>query len=390
MVLSITAAAFALIAGGLLALVGIIQIIVTNHSGIDSSLVFVYGLVMMVLGILLLPFSIHKIKSISGKAIRFTGSRFFSRFQSPVFIVVLFFFWGGTLLLGHLVITRGITLPFLFPILTILAVIIPITLFVSLVIKRSDSLQSSRGWGALSAGIVISPLVGTLIELGAIAIALMLFFLFISQNTAVIGELEMTLNRLAGAQDNPDILTNVLTAFFARPVNRFLLLSLLSGFIPIIEEAVKQIPLWLLAWHKPTPRMGAMIGAMGGAGFALTESLLTVPVLDGSDQWWFQLLGRAGAGLMHITTGAIGGWGLASAVSGRGYIKAALSYLISIIIHAVWNGLVTIEGITQMISPALLNSWQLTQPGNMPLILLGVTFILLLVFLMFNDKLLKG
>ncbi len=44
--------------------------------------------------------------------------------------------------------------------------------------------------------------------------------------------------------------------------------SIIAGLIPIIEEIAKQIPVWLLAWRKLSPRAGLLVGALGGAGFA--------------------------------------------------------------------------------------------------------------------------
>jgi hypothetical protein len=371
-----------MVAGCMLLLIAGIQLFTNVHSISETKSVLAFGIVLLVLGGLLLPFPLLKIKGISGKIDIPSGKKFMAWLRAPVTMAAMLLLWVIILLVGNFVLDLGKLSALILPILAVLGVIIPI-------FQRTDRLDDSRGWGALSAGITISPLLGNVLEFGFLVIALLLFIIFITQNTTVLGELEMTLNRLASGQENPEILSNMILAFFQHPVNRFLLFALLSGVIPIIEEAVKQVPVWLLAWRRLTPRDGVMIGALGGAGFALTESLLTISVMGGSDQWWFLLLGRAGAGLMHITTGAISGWGLASAISGVGTMKAACTYILSILIHALWNGLVTWEGINRVLTSSSLNPWHLSWPGFIPLSMMGLLFMLMVLFLIFHKKILK-
>jgi hypothetical protein len=132
-----------------------------------------------------------------------------------------------------------------------------------------------------------------------------------------------------------------------------------------------------------------MIGALGGAGFALTESLMSVSVIGGSDQWLYQIIGRAGAGLMHIITGALCGWGLASAIEGKSYIRAILTYLTSVIIHGLWNAMATWEGLGRIANPSTLTSFSFLDPNPLPLIVMGILFLLMLFILIFNKNILK-
>ena len=152
--------------------------------------------------------------------------------------------------------------------------------------------------------------------------------------------------------------------------------------IPIIEEIAKQIPVWLLAWRKLSPRAGLLVGALGGAGFALTESLMTITAMGGTEQWLYQILGRSGAGLMHICTGAIGGWGLSSAMQDKNYLKAILAYLVTVVIHGLWNAVATWDGLSQLIESS-------SYSAIIPVAVLSGLFIIMLALILNIQKLIK-
>ena len=297
-------------------------------------------------------------------------------------LAVFVFFWVVVLLIGYFLVDRGMLAALILPILAILGVLLPISAYLFVVWQQAGPLETSRSWGALSAGLTISPLIGISLEFGFLVLAFAFVMVVIMQDSSLISSLEITATRLANGQDNPEIINNVLVSFLERPINRFLLYSIIAGLIPIVEEIAKQIPVWLLAWQKLSPRAGLLVGALGGAGFALTESLMTITALSGTEEWLYQILGRAGAGLMHICTGAIGGWGLTSAMQGKNYTRALLVYLVTIIIHGLWNAAATWEGLSQLLVPS--------SPGvYFPLALLCGLFIIMLVFLLNIQKILK-
>jgi RsiW-degrading membrane proteinase PrsW (M82 family) len=270
-----------------------------------------------------------------------------------------------------------------------LGIILPICIYLFLATRNVDSIPLSRGWGSLGSGLTIAPLLGIFLEFGSLTLVFTFIMVFMMQDSSLLTELEIAATRLTSGQENPEILSNMLAAFIRHPINRFLIFSIIAGVVPIIEEIVKQIPIWLLAWRKLTPRTGLMMGTLGGAGFALTESLLSVSVIGGSDQWVYQIIGRAGAGLMHMITGALCGWGLSSAIEGKSYIKAILTYLTSVIIHGLWNAMATWEGLGRIANPSTLTSFSFLDPNQFPLIVMGILFLLMAYILIFHKNILK-
>lgn len=385
----ICATTFLLVSGFLLLVIGLIQLFANGSTtGVEYPLYGV-GLMLLTIGTMLIPFTLLKIKSLRSSSlglvmvIKPTGSHL------PVLLPVLVILWSVVLLTGFFLIDAGKIASLFMPLLSILGIILPICIYLFLATRNVDSIPLSRGWGSLGSGLTIAPLLGIFLEFGSLTLVFTFIMVFMMQDSSLLTELEITATRLTSGQENPEILSNMLAAFIRHPINRFLIFSIIAGVVPIIEEIVKQIPIWLLAWRKLTPRTGLMMGTLGGAGFALTESLLSVSVIGGSDQWVYQIIGRAGAGLMHMITGALCGWGLSSAIEGKSYIKAILTYLTSVIIHGLWNAMATWEGLGRIANPSTLTSFSFLDPNQFPLIVMGILFLLMAYILIFHKNILK-
>jgi hypothetical protein len=378
-----------LISGLILLVVGLFQLFGGISSIPGDYPLYSYGLIVLTIGATLIPFPVLKIKSLGLTAGEPVVKSSIPGLSSTLIVPALLFLWVLALLVGYFIADKGMLSTLIMPFLAILGVILPIFIYLSISLDKTEPLARTRGWGAISSGMSLSPILATILEFGILAIALVFIIIVIMQDSSLMNDLQITATRLSSGQENPEVINNMIAAFIRRPVNQFLVFSLVSGLIPIIEEVVKQIPLWLLSWRKLTPRAGFVIGALGGAGFALSESLMATSSLGGSDQWLFLILGRAGASLMHVITAALGGWGLASAIQGRSYMKASLVYIACIIIHGTWNALAIWEGIARLVDPSSYATLNFTKASLVPMSLMGVLFLLMLMFLINNKKILK-
>ncbi|MEZ0394810.1 MAG: hypothetical protein ABWK53_00040 [Anaerolineales bacterium] len=109
-----------------------------------------------------------------------------------------------------------------------------------------------------------------------------------------------------------------------------------AGLGPLVEELVKPLSVLLLGKSLRFPAEGFALGALGGAGFALLEGLVSVSgfvSLAG-----IGLMMRAAASLMHILASGLTGWGYASAILQRRYGRAALLLALAVGLHGLWNG----------------------------------------------------
>ena len=141
------------------------------------------------------------------------------------------------------------------------------------------------------------------------------------------------------------------------------LLILVIGVVvivaPLVEEALKAL---VVVFHKPASmqrRDAILWGMAAGGGFAILEGLFNplqglLPTqaptgvslfpLSLPAAWSASMLVRAGASLIHVTTGAImgQGWYMADVEHRGGRLLGA--YGMSFGLHAAWNGMALLMG----------------------------------------------
>lgn len=211
---------------------------------------------------------------------------------------------------------------------------------------RNLGLRPGAGWGAFASGLSAVPLLAIVLELTVGVILLALGIVYITANPSLAGQLEHIENALPHIRDAQQVL-DLLSDFIN---DRFLLTLLLSNFavfVPLIEELVKPLAVWLLVWRRPISNaQGFAVGLLGGAGFALLENLFAADTAD----WATTTVLRFGATAFHIATAAMLGWAIARAKNEGRYLGVFLVYGLNILLHGLWNGVV----ITMGFAPTLL------------------------------------
>ncbi len=176
--------------------------------------------------------------------------------------------------------------------------------------------------------------------------------------------------------------------YLRQPLVIFVILTAVSVFTPLIEEAFKTLGVWLFVRRKITPSEGYVAGLLCGAGFALVEGLLSLANVTSSQDLAVLVIGRAGGSLLHIFTGGIIGWGLAQAWRSGKVLKYLLAFFGAMVIHALWNALAILSLLVPMF---LFNE---SDPGgaisfllSLPTIVLGLA--VLVLFIVFTLRLRK-
>ncbi len=100
--------------------------------------------------------------------------------------------------------------------------------------------------------------------------------------------------------------------YLSNPAVIATILSYIALIVPLIEELLKPLAVWIFATKIESPAQGFAMGVLCGAAFALIESLNASA--DGTATWPFIVGIRAGTGLLHMTTSGLVGWGIVSAV----------------------------------------------------------------------------
>ncbi|MBN2501916.1 MAG: PrsW family intramembrane metalloprotease [Anaerolineales bacterium] len=229
------------------------------------------------------------------------------------------------------------------PLLHILAASLPIVWLVWLAYRKQPKPSPQRFWGIFGSGLVLGPGLILIAELTALLLIVVLSVLYITLQPGLAEEINQ-LGLLLENTQNPDRILSLLLPHMLSPGAILGMLGFIAVIVPLIEELIKPIGVWLLAGRKLTPQAGFVAGLISGAGYALFENLTLATT--GGDQWALVISIRAITSLIHIFTTGLTGWALATAWQKRIYFKLGLAYLAAVIIHGLWNGLLVLAGFT--------------------------------------------
>jgi hypothetical protein len=201
-----------------------------------------------------------------------------------------------------------------------------------------------RAWGALASGLAATPFFALIIEGVALLIGGFLLGIYIQGNSTLAPVLE----ELQQIRD-PELMAQNLGQLAADPLVFAAALFGLSVFVPIVEELLKPIGVYLLMGRKLTNAQGFAIGALCGAGYALAETAL---ISANPEDLLVGNLARFGTTAMHIFTAALSGYGLARARNQRNWLIAPAFLLMSMVLHGVWNGVAVMMAAFTLQDPA--------------------------------------
>lgn len=289
--------------------------------------------------------------------------------------------WPVVLAAGQALSKSGELAWIFLPPLQALAVGLPLWWLVELARHHLPDFSPQRTWGVLNFSLFISTPLVILVEVILALCVLAVGVFVISTSPELQQAFEAFSRRVLNSLSNPEALLRLYRPFLTNPWVIFALLAGLCGVIPLIEEALKPLAVWALGARKLTPAGGLVVGALSGAGFALLETLFSLvsPLGDG---WLWLAIGRAGTGLLHITTAAWMGYALVSAWSEGRFLRLGLIYFGVVCLHGLWNALSVLNTLAALTSPGeapVLQSLGQLAPYGLGL-LAGFCFVLLLSF----------
>lgn len=299
---------------------------------------------------------------------------------------VLIFFYplvlvGGTRLSAHPLLAF-----FLLPLFHVAAIGIPIVAILQISQKDLKGISPQRKWASLSVGLTLTPLLIFILELFAILSPLILLSVWISLDPERSNQLNQLNEALRQPSADSQAIMDILQPYLSEPAVVFTLLFLAGFVVPLIEEALKPLGVWMFFGRTRGALDGFGVGALCGAGYALLESFLL-----GSTQsdWLFAVLGRSGTGAIHIFTAALVGAALTTAWQNHRYLHLAIAYLLAVFFHGAWNSLVVLAAL-RSISESNRGFWQLPLAQNLalaaPLAILFLTCLAILGLWSFNTR----
>jgi len=241
--------------------------------------------------------------------------------------------------------------------------------------------SEQRVWGIFGIGMVAGPVLSLIVEFIVILGVGMLGVGFLARDPVFAhGFSQLAEKFLADPNQPPDAIFNFFEPYIFQPFTIFLGLSVAAVLVPLIEEFFKPVGVWLLLGRRPTPAQGFVAGVLSGAGFALFENFSLAA--SSGEEWSLVVLTRIGTSVIHIVVTGLTGWALASAWREGRYIRLGLTYLVSVSIHALWNGLVILTLIPELLPdgaayPEVLRNIGSVSPFGFAILLIGAFGLLL-------------
>lgn len=222
------------------------------------------------------------------------------------------------------------------PIVTIPAVILPIFIILGLGIRKLPLGPRWQSWSAFGLGMTLTPFILVFLEVFGLILILIFVIIYVASQPSLVMEMEHLSRQMNGLDPQSTAARQLILPWIMRPAVLMLAMIYVSLIVPIVEELLKPLGVWLFSRRLTSRAQGFALGALSGAAYALIETLGVSPQTTG---WAGLLLTRIGTDLLHITTSALMGAAIVSAIQGRKYLKLLGTYILSISLHGLWNAL---------------------------------------------------
>ena len=264
------------------------------------------------------------------------------------------------------------------PVLTLIAVLLPILVLFGLGNRGILLGPRWRTWNILGISMTLVPVLTLIVEAIAILMLVLIAAIYIASQPDLIAQIQKLSGQIYLLQRNPQALLDLVAPLMLRPGVAVIALLFFSLLIPMMEELIKPLGVWLFSARINSPAQGFALGALCGSAFAMIETLGVSPQ---TEDWSGILLTRLGTDILHITTAALMGAGIIYAVRERNYLRLVLIYLVCVFLHGLWNGLSILFTFSTL---AELNGKQnfftdYSKPASIGLVILAGLLLLILI-----------
>jgi hypothetical protein len=284
---------FSLLAAAFLFLFGFMGLFSETLRLDSAPPMFALAWVALLTAVLAVPSLLYSIRRLRGTGVDLPQVRGFR--LSSIFILL----WPLVLVLGNLLSTQTTIAWLVLPPLQLLAIGLPIWWLVEIASYQLSVGSRQRGWGVFNFSMFLTTPVVIIVELIVIGILLVTAVIWITTQPELMYELERLGRRIMTLQPDPEMILEMVRPYAQNPLVIFAGLAVVAGLVPLIEELLKPLAIWVLAGRNLTPAQGFVAGALCGGSFALLESLFSLanPAQGG---WAALAAGRAGTAMLHI------------------------------------------------------------------------------------------
>jgi hypothetical protein len=259
----------------------------------------------------------------------------------PWQIVLSLVITAMVIFIGHQIGTNSRLNWLLLPALTLPAVALPILVLLGLGIRGIPLGARWRSWSILGIAMTLVPFFLIFLEGIALLVVLLFAGLFLLSQPDFVREMQQLSYQIYLLGPQFEEIQNLLLPYISKPGVLATALLYVAVLVPLMEELLKPLGVWLFANKLTSPAQGFALGALSGAAYALIE---TLGVSAQSEDWANVLLLRIGTSMLHITSTALMGMAIFYAIRERRYFRLLGIYFISVLLHGVWNTIALLYG----------------------------------------------
>ncbi len=253
--------------------------------------------------------------------------------------------WPLTLASGYAVQQWDASLWLFLPLHT-LATLLPLWWLVEFARRQLRGGTAQRVWGSFNFALFVSNPLAVILELVGGLGALIALGMFLATKPEIARQIDALRSDLLTLQNDPAALQELFTPFYTDPVILLVALVAIAGLVPLLEELLKPLAVWIMGGRKMSPAEGFVLGAIAGAAFAAQETLLSALSVP-PENWLSVIVGRAGTGALHVATTALMGRAIAEVWNGGGWLRTLGTYLFVVVLHGLWNTFSVLSGFGQ-------------------------------------------
>jgi hypothetical protein len=353
---------------GILLSFGIFSSLIEPQTTSEAGLMLVIGWTSLLIAFAFIPAFFSALLHLQGKSMPAL-----KKSTQQIGKVVLFIIWLLSIL-AVLLTSQYQALNLITSFLILPLVLVPILFFFFIGSRNLSLGNPTRAWGAVAFNFAITMPVVLMVELVLFVIIFLVIAVWLSGQPELLSQIMLFSEQITNGVMESMEADKLLIDLISQPMILNGSILVIAVLVPLLEELFKPMAIWFLAGKRLTPSQGFVGGLIGGACFAMLESLGAVGI-PANAEWLILLFGRTGTGLLHITLSGMVGWGLASAFYYNNWGRAIFTYLTAVAIHGLWNFFALLSGIV----PFLPITDEMT---NLPVILgqIGV-YVLVMLFL---------
>ncbi|MDY6872720.1 MAG: PrsW family glutamic-type intramembrane protease [Chloroflexota bacterium] len=262
-------------------------------------------------------------------------------FYKKAFLALLII-WPVVILLGMWISGEALLSVFVLGLFNILVAGVPVLAIYTLSRQKLQSGPSARKWRLFSFSLGFTPWAVILVEvialLGVFLVAALLVAFQITFHPALEFELQAIFSDISTGMSLEMILQQY-GDLINQPIVIFGLVAIIAGIMPLIEEILKPLALWMLAGRGLTDQEGFVAGLITGAAFTLMENLLYFSMAYTSEEWVFSALLRSTTGVLHMLGSGLVGLGLARTWRKGDWPFLAITFSGAVLFHSAWNAI---------------------------------------------------